>query len=125
MSNDKIITNPKMVDFIRDPIMDTLIEDIIDIFTKLEGVELVRLSGMTLRARSITGNRQLTADVIDSIIRKLKANGIIRYHYIMNCPHCGEISYQVKLIENFKTKPKLCDSCSSFYTLLEGSTLQI
>lgn len=111
------------VEFWRDPKMDALIEDIIDIF-KLDGVELVRLSGMTLRARKISEKSDLPPEAVDSIIKKLKANSIINFDYITKCPHCGEISYVIIYKEDFNQKPKLCDSCSAFYSLLEGATLE-
>lgn len=114
----------KKVQFWRDEKMDKMIDDIIDIFTNVEGVKLVRLSGMTLRARSISGKHDIPPEAIDNIIKKLDSNGIIKFHYITKCPHCGEISYQVELAEDYKTKPKMCDSCSSFFALLEGSTLE-
>lgn len=114
----------KKVEFWRDPVMDTLIEDIIDIFTKLEGVELVRLSGMTIRARNLTGKHDIPPQTIDSIIRKLNSHNVINYHYITKCPHCGEISYQVKLPEDNNRTLKMCDSCRSFYSLSEGTTLE-
>ena len=114
----------KKVEFWRDPVMDAIIEDIITIFTKVEGVELVRLSGMTLRARKISGKNDIPPETIDSIIRKLNTHNILKFNYITKCPHCGEISYIVKSEEEALKKPKLCDSCNTFYALLEGSTLE-
>lgn len=112
------------VEFWRDHAMDKMIEDIVDIFNNVEGVHLVRLSGMTMRARKVSGKNDIPPEAIDAIIRKLRAAGIIKFDYIVKCPHCGEISYTIIYNEDFKQKPKLCDSCSSLYALLEGSTLE-
>lgn len=112
------------VEFWRDPNMDAMIEDIIDIF-KLEGVELVRLSGMTRRARRIAKKSDIPFQAIDNIIRKLNNHNIIKFDYITKCPHCGEISYIIKYKEDFLQKPKLCDTCSTFFNLLENDTLEI
>jgi hypothetical protein len=111
------------VEFWRDPKMDAIIEDVIDIF-KLDGVELVRLSGMTQRARNISGLHDIPHQAIDGIIRKLNAAGIIKFHYITKCPHCGEISYQVKYDGVSPIGPKLCDTCSTMFQPVNGSTLE-
>lgn len=110
-----------MVDLMRDPKLDEMIKDIIDIFTNVEGVELVRLTGLTRRCRSISGYNDLGPDVVDNIVRKLKANAIINYQYIMYCPHCRELTYQVK-DRDYRT-PKLCDTCKIIYNLIDNETL--
>lgn len=114
----------KRVEFWRDPAMETLIEDIIEIFTKIEGVNLVRLSGLTIRARKVSGKSDIPPQAIDNIIRKLYKNNIINILHITKCPHCGEISYVVKTDDPFNTKPKLCDTCSTLFALLDGTTLE-
>lgn len=111
------------VGFIRDEGIDAMISDIIDIFMNVEGVNLVRLSGMTKRASRISGKGDMPPETVDSIIKKLKSAGVIQYMYIVNCPHCGERSYIVKEEEGFKEKPKMCDTCNTFFTLIEGSTI--
>lgn len=111
------------VEFWRDPAIDRLIEDIIEIFTKVEGVKLVRLSGMTNRARNISGKHDIPHTAIDGIIRKLNSNGIIKFDYISSCPHCGEISYIIHYEDDLLTKPKLCDTCNTLFALIEGSTI--
>lgn len=111
-------------EFWRDPMMDAMIQDIIDIFTNVEGVELVRLSGMASRARRISGKNDIPDVAIDNIIRKLYVSNVIDIKYITKCPHCSEISYCTVLKENWKEKPRLCDTCSTMYVLLENSTLE-
>jgi hypothetical protein len=110
------------VEFWRDPGLDAAISDLISIFTEVEGVELVRLSGMTRRFSQISGKFDMPSKAVDGIIRKLKGSNIIAYNYIMKCPHCGEKSYVIKSEEN-KTS-KLCDTCNTMYALLDGSTLE-
>lgn len=111
-----------MSEFWRDAKMDLMINDIIEIFTKIEGVELVRLSGLTKRARKILKNDSLTPENIYNILEKLKTAGIINYKFITVCPHCEEISYQ--LFEYDVSKPKFCDSCKGMYNLVDGTTLK-
>jgi hypothetical protein len=111
------------VEFWRDPLMDSMIEDIIDIF-HMEGVELVRLSGMTRRARNIINKHDLPPEAVHNIILKLKNSNIINFKHITRCPHCGETSYQIKCADDFLIKPKLCDTCNTLYALLHGSTLE-
>jgi hypothetical protein len=112
------------IDFLHDAGMDAMIKDIIDIFIHIEGVELVRLSGMVKRAQKISGKWDLTKELVDSVIKKLKFANIINYKYIVNCPHCGEKSYIIKPTGDFKNKPKMCDTCNTFYSLIEGSTIE-
>lgn len=113
----------KEIEFWRDPSMDAMLDDIVEIFTKVEGVELVRLSGMTNRARRISGKFDLPSQSLDNIIRKLYNAQIINFAYITKCPHCGETSYQIKG-EVEKIKAKLCDTCQTLFLPCEGSTLE-
>lgn len=110
------------MEFWKDPKMEEMIEDIIDIFTKVDGVELVRLSGLTKRAKRITGFNDLSESVIDNILHKLRDVGVVTWEYRMLCPHCGEISYQVTARDS--NKPKLCDSCGTIYKLTEHATIE-
>lgn len=110
------------MEFWKDPKMEEMLADIIDIFTKVEGVELVRLSGLTARAKRITGFNDLSESAIDNILHKIRDNGIITWEYEMKCPHCGEISYQIT--ERDANKPKLCDSCGTIYKLTETVTME-
>jgi len=109
-------------EFWRNSGMDAMIEDIITIFTKVEGVELVRLSGLLLRERNICGDQNLPPETLHNILEKLKGAGLINYKYIMSCPHCQEISYQI--VEQDVSKPKLCDTCKAIYNLIDGTTLK-
>lgn len=93
--------------------LDSMMKDIIDIFT-LDGVELVRLSGLFLREQKISNYKSLSPDELDKIIHKLKRNKLINYQYILYCPHCQEISYQIKHLEN-PFSAKICDTCKSIY----------
>ncbi|MNJ90465.1 hypothetical protein D3C87_80620 [compost metagenome] len=105
------------IEFWRNEKMDLAIEDVIDIFTNVDGVELVRLSGMTKRFSTISQKVDIPKIAVDNIIRKLNNQNIIDFKYVIKCKHCGEISYVVKYNEEFLIKPKLCDTCSTFYHL--------
>jgi len=100
--------------------MNKLIAEVIDIFVNVEGVELVRLSGLTRHLKNLTG-LNLSTDAVNNILQKLKAASLINWIYIMKCPYCGEIIYQIK--ERDKQLPKLCDSCKSMFRLVEKDTL--
>ncbi|AEO93688.1 gp430 [Bacillus phage G] len=110
-------------EIIRDPILDRMFEEIISIF-KLEGVDLVRLSGLTKWCKKHTGRNDIPAHSVDSIIRKMQNNNVIQFDYVIKCPHCGETSYIINHKEDFLNKPKLCDTCSAFYTLIDGANLE-
>lgn len=97
---------------IKDNKMDNMIEDIIEIF-KLDGVELVRLSGLVRRASNIA-ELNISPETLDNIIVKLKNNAIINFEYVTICPNCGEKSYQIKPIS---TNGKICDTCGVYFTL--------
>ena len=93
--------------------LDAMMKDIIDIF-HLEGVELVRLSGLLKREINISGSQVIDADMLDKIIHKMKLQGIINYDYILKCPFCKETTYQITKRES-PTKAKICDTCQSIY----------
>jgi len=93
--------------------LDSMMHDIVDIFN-LEGVELVRLSGLFMRERQISNDENLTPEMLDKIIHKLQKAGIIHYEYILYCPHCYEVTYQVKKQDN-PYKAKRCDTCGQIY----------
>ena len=107
---------------IKDPKMENVINDLIEIFTKVEGVNLVRLSGLLKREQKILDDLELTPEILNNILTKLRASGIIQYKFTTHCPHCQEISYQ--LIDLDLTKIKVCDTCSTFYHLISGITLK-
>lgn len=111
-------------EIIRDQNLDKMFEEIIDIFKNVEGVELVRLSGLTNWCRKVSGKHDLPAGSLNNIVRKMRENNVISYDYIINCQHCGETSYIIKYKDDFLTTPKLCDSCKSFYSLIEGVNLE-
>lgn len=92
---------------------DTMMKDIIDIFNT-EGVELVRLSGLFLRERNISNYKDLQPEELDKIVKKLKNNKIIKYDYILYCPHCKDVTYQIKKRESLYTA-KVCDTCNQIY----------
>lgn len=101
--------------------LDSMMKDIIDIFN-LDGVELVRLSGLLKREISISNYQSLDKDMLDRIIHKLKAQKIINYLYILKCPYCGEISYQIKERKRLN-EAKICDTCNSVYIPSIGDSL--
>ena len=111
-----------MNQFLRDEKLDFMIKDFIDIFTSVEGVQLVRLSGLTKRAQKISGYNDLSSSTVDGIVRKLKNSLIINYQYIMYCPYCKEVTYQIEVRDYHL--PKLCDSCNTIYNLINGETLE-
>ena len=92
--------------------LDSMMRDIIDIFN-LEGVELVRLSGLHKRALRISNYHALDREVLNRIIYKLKRQGLIKYQYILQCPYCNEISYQIT--DRDVSSAKICDTCKSIY----------
>ena len=106
---------------IHDEKMDEVINMIIEVFTKIEGVELVRLSGLTRYVQKTTGFYSLKPENIDIILRKMRKAKVIDWRYVMRCPHCGEISYQIT--ERNETEPKLCDTCQTLYKLTLYDTL--
>jgi hypothetical protein len=112
------------INFLRDEGIDAMISDIVDIFVNVEGVILVRLSGLTNRANKVSGKGDIPQESIHSIVERLKLSGVINYKYVIDCPHCGEKSYVIISEDDFLQKPKMCDSCNTFYTLIEGITLQ-
>ena len=93
--------------------LDSMMKDIIEIFN-LEGVELVRLNGLHKRALRISNCQSLDKDMLNSIVHKLKQQGIIHYEYILKCPHCNELTYQVVKRES-PVKAKVCDTCQLLY----------
>lgn len=109
-----------MNEILKDPQMDIIIENIISIFTQIEGVELVRLNGITNYLQKISG-KNISIDEVNLIIEKLKNAQIIKYDYIYVCPHCKEKSFIIEFKN--ENKVKLCDSCQTFYQLIEGATL--
>lgn len=110
------------MEFWKDPKMEAMLSDIVDIFKNIDGVELVRLSGLTKRAKRITGISDINESIIDNILHKMRDAGVITWEYTMKCPHCGEISYQIT--ERDVNKPKLCDSCGTIYKLTENVNME-
>ena len=93
--------------------LDSMMKDIIEIFN-LEGVELVRLSGLYRRELRISNCKALDIDMLDRIVHKLKQQKIIHYRYILKCPHCGEVAYQITERQT-PTQIKVCDTCMTTY----------
>lgn len=102
-----------MIDFTTTD-LDTMVRDIIDIFTNVEGVKLVRLSGLFVREQRISNYKNLTPELLDNIIHKLKNAHVIDYQYVLYCPNCFEVTYQVEHTEN-PYKAKVCDTCGQIY----------
>lgn len=107
-------------EFWRDAQMDKIIETIIEIFSKIDGIELIRLTGLTRYLNKISG-KHISTNEIEIIIDKLKNAGIIKYDYIFICPHCKEKSYIIKFTN--ENNVKLCDTCQTLYNLIYGQTL--
>jgi len=90
--------------------LDVVLQDIVEIFN-LDKVELVRLSGLTLREKKIDVN--LTGEVLNRIIAQLKRRNVINYTKIVYCPHCKEIFYLIKDIDGIKK----CDTCNRKFNI--------
>lgn len=101
-----------MDEFWRDPFMDQLIQSIINIFNDIEGVELVRLNGLT---RHLNKMKPISVKEVKTIIEKLNMANVINYKYKLCCPHCQEVSYIIIPKEN--NNVKMCDTCQIFYQL--------
>lgn len=110
MNNNLLLNDKKMND---------IINKILEIFNDIEGVELVRLNGLTKYLNKLYGF--ISKEDVRLIIQKLKSAKIINYKYKLICPHCDEESYL--LIFNDNKKLKMCDTCKTFYDLLEGYSL--
>ena len=96
---------------IRDPKMDAMLNDIVEIFTQIEGVKLVRIKGLTKRANRIADIR-VDEETLDSILHKMKNHGIISWKYCYECPHCHEIVYQIEDLP--VDKLRTCETCKNF-----------
>lgn len=83
---------------------DTIINDIVSIFN-LEGVKLVRLSGLVKR-------EQLSADTLHLIIYKLNQAKVIHYNICCYCTHCHEVFYLKESQKEHK-----CDTCGFIFDI--------
>jgi rRNA maturation endonuclease Nob1 len=54
-------------------------------------------------------------------IQKMRQEGIINYRYVMKCPHCQEVFYQIT--ERNPTDLKICDTCGQMYVPTKGISL--
>lgn len=90
--------------------LDLILQDIVEIFN-MEKVELVRLSGLTLREKKIDFN--ITGEVLNKIISQLKKRNAINYNKIIYCPHCKEIFYLKNKVDGTKT----CDTCKNIFNI--------
>lgn len=100
-------------------VLDDILKDIIEIFNLENVVELVRLSGLTLREKKIDYN--ITPQLLNKIIMHLNKREIIHYSKIVYCPHCKEIFYLIKDIEN--NNDKICDTCGMKFNINTLNTL--
>jgi hypothetical protein len=107
------------MDFMKDPVLDSMLAEIVDIF-HLDGVELVRLNGLARHLQNTTGN-VIDMQTLANVIQKLYMAHVIDYQYVMGCPHCGEVIYQI--IERDVTLPKLCDTCKTMFALNDDTLL--
>lgn len=106
-----------MSEFWRDPIKDQILECVVEIFN-MEGVELVRLNGLTNYINNHIAN--ISIQDVKIIIKKLNGAGIINYEYELLCPHCKEVSYIIKPINGLS---KICDTCTNIYTIQLNTTM--
>ena len=98
---------------IHDIPMDNMLNDIVDIFTQVQGVELVRLHGLTRRAQRISNMSGIDEFTLNNILNKMKKQGIINWRYSYQCPQCGETYYQIKDVPNDTLK--ICDTCQHMF----------
>ena len=108
-------------EFWRDEDMDSVIKNIILIFNQTEGVELVRLNGLTKYLQKNMDS--LSVESVETIIRKLKEAEIINYELVLHCPFCQETSF---ILKDFSTPTikKLCDTCVVFDYITKNETLE-
>lgn len=106
-----------MSEFWRDPVMDKIIGIIVETFVDVEGVELVRLNGLT---KYLNKFKTISTSEVETIISKLNLSHIIDYKYELICPHCNEKSY---IIIPKETTVKLCDTCQLMYQIESGKTM--
>lgn len=97
---------------INDENMNKMLQDIVDIFTNVEGVQLVRLGGLVRRASRIS-NRQISIETIDYILHKMQSQNIINWKYAYQCPYCKEIFFQID--DTPADKAKICDTCNTMF----------
>ena len=97
---------------------DKIMNEVVDIFNNVEGVELVRLNGLT---KYLTKHiAPISKEDVKLIIKKLNRANIIDFEYALICPHCGEISYIIKPINGIN---KICDSCQNIYQIELNKTM--
>lgn len=99
--------------------LDALLRELVEIFN-LEGVELVRLSGLHRHAVGL--GARITPEQLERTVAKFRAAGLIAWRYALHCPHCGELSWQVVPREDLRAA-KLCDTCGQLYIPEPGRTL--
>ena len=99
--------------------MDNIIQDIFEIFN-LPDVQLVRLSGLTLREKKIDVN--ISPQSINRIIFQLKKRNAINFNFIIYCPFCKEIFYIISNDIKIKST-KICDTCSSTFYISSINSL--
>ena len=68
-------------------------------------------------------NKEISMGSIDSIIKKLNNADIIHYDLILHCPNCDETSYMLKDFST-PTVKKWCDTCTQYYDIIKGETLE-
>ena len=97
---------------------DKIMNEVVDIFNNVEGVELVRLNGLTKYLTKYIA--PISKEDVKLIIKKLNRANIIDFEYALICPHCGEISYIIKPINGIN---KICDSCQNIYQIELNKTM--
>ena len=94
---------------------DAMMRDVIDIFN-LEGVNLVRLSGLHRREVRVSGDDRLSPTTVELVVDKLRRAKVINFRFKMRCPTCGEVFYQIIAHD---VGAKLCDTCSSMFVVVK------
>ena len=99
--------------------LDAALTDVVDVF-HTEGVELVRLSGLTRRVNRIIkerGGTGVSTELVYSTVLKMRERGIVSYAYELHCPYCHETSWVVAPPEKDASRVKACDTCGQVYGL--------
>lgn len=97
---------------------DKIVCEIVEIFNNVEGVELVRLNGLTKYLNNHFSS--ISKEDVKLIIKQLNRANVIDFEFALICPHCGEVSYIIKPINGIN---KLCDSCNLVYQIEVNKTM--
>ena len=93
--------------------MDNMLNDVVDIFTNVEGVKYVRLKGLVRRAQRLSNMAGIDEQTMKNVLEKMKNKKIIDWRYSYVCPHCHETFYQIEDVPSDQLK--ICDTCQNLF----------